>query len=283
MTLRKTADDWYRIEAKAGERRAEICILEQIGENFWTGEGMTAKKFSKELQALDVDTIDLHINSPGGSVFDGQTIYTQLRNHRALVNVHIDGLAASIASVIAMAGDTVIMPRNALMMIHDPTGYAMGTAEDMRKTAGALDKVKGTIIAAYQDKTGLPDDQLAEMMSDETWMTAAEAVELGFADKIIAPVNMIACASFGLLANFQKIPNQLVSAQNSTSWGNAMTMRKQRTVQPTHAVNIEDTILAEWNDPAIQAEFYGNFGTYRAFRLAEERGLVRMAGKGVRQ
>lgn len=210
MTKRKTRNnDWYRIEALAGGRSAEIHIMEQIGEDFWTGEGMTAKKFAEELRGLDVDVINLHINSPGGSVFDGQTIYSQLRNHKALVNVHIDGLAASIASVIAMAGDTVTMPRNAMMMIHDPSGYARGTAEDMRKTASALDKVKQTIIAAYQDKTGLEDVRLAELMSDETWMTADEAVELGFADQVSAPVDMQASAGFSLLERFENIPRGL--------------------------------------------------------------------------
>jgi ATP-dependent protease ClpP protease subunit len=199
---------WYRIANKA-DRSAEIHIFEQIGEDFWTGDGMTAKKFLSELKGLDVDAIELHINSPGGSVFDGQAIYSMLKNHKARVDVHIDGLAASIASVIAMAGDTVTIPRNALMMIHDPSGFAMGTAEDMRKVATALDKVKTGIIAAYQDKTGMAEDALAELMSAETWMTGDEAVAMGFADATGPAVQMQASAGFGLLERFHNLPRGL--------------------------------------------------------------------------
>ena len=215
MTKRKAMNSWYSIEALADDRRAEIHIMEQIGEDFWTGEGMTAKKFVQEVKGLDVDVIDLHINSPGGSVFDGQAIYNLLRSHRATVHVYIDGLAASIASVIAMAGDTVTMPRNAMMMIHDPSGYARGTSKDMRKTAEALDKVKKTIVAAYRDKTSLADETLAEMMSEETWMTAEEAMDLGFADRMAEPVDISACADFGMLDRYENVPLGLLLSNHS--------------------------------------------------------------------
>lgn len=204
---------WYQITNKA-DRSAEIHIFEQIGEDFWTGDGMTAKRFLSELKGLDVDAIELHINSPGGSVFDGQAIYSMLKNHKARVDVHIDGLAASIASVIAMAGDTVTIPRNALMMIHDPSGFAMGTAEDMRKVATALDKVKTGIIAAYQDKTGKDEAELAELMSAETWMTGDEAVAMGFADATGPAVQMQASAGFGLLNQFRNIPRGLLVGES---------------------------------------------------------------------
>lgn len=167
------------------ETRGEILIYEQIGEGFFT-EGMTAKRFAEDLKALgNINDLDVRINSPGGNVFDGQAIYSQLKAHQARVTVYIDGIAASIASVIAMAGDTIIMPDNALMMIHDPSGLTWGTADDMRKTAEALDKIKETIVAAYKQKAGdnLSDDDIRQLMSDETWMTADEAIAWGFADE----------------------------------------------------------------------------------------------------
>jgi ATP-dependent protease ClpP protease subunit len=189
---------------------------------------MTAKRFLSELKGLDVDAIELHINSPGGSVFDGQAIYSMLKNHKARVDVHIDGLAASIASVIAMAGDTITIPRNALMMIHDPSGFAMGTAEDMRKVATALDKVKGGIIAAYQDRTGKDEAELAELMSAETWMTGDEAVAMGFADATGPAVQMQASAGFGLLGQFKNLPRGLFNgvspAPHQPSVGGTKTM-----------------------------------------------------------
>ncbi len=175
-----------------GKGRAEILIYEQIGEGLFS-EGLGAKQFAKDLKALgDIDQLDVRINSEGGSVFEGQAIYTQLKNHKATKTVYIDGLAASIASVIAMAGDTIIMPENATMMIHDPWAISMGRAEDMRKSAEALDTIKLGIIAAYRDKSGLPDDEISTLMAEETWMTAEDALERGFVDEIAEPVKAAA-------------------------------------------------------------------------------------------
>ncbi len=201
---------WYRIEAKK-DRTAEILIYEQIGKNYWDDSGVSAKEFVKELNALDVDTITLRINSPGGNVFEGNVIYNALRAHPAEVDVHIDGIAASIASVIAMAGDTINIPENGMIMIHDPSGGTWGTSADMRKTAEALDKIKIGIIAAYRGKTDLENDTLAEMMTEETWMTAEEAVEQGFADVVGEPTH--ATAHFSQLKNFKNTPERLFAAQ----------------------------------------------------------------------
>jgi ATP-dependent Clp endopeptidase proteolytic subunit ClpP len=181
---------WYEIKAKADE--AEIVIFDEIG--FF---GITAKDFLDDLKALgDVRAITLRINSPGGGVFDGNAIFNAMKRHPANVTVFVDGLAASIASVIAMAGDRVVMPENAMMMIHDPFGLVVGTSEEMARMADTLDKLKAGLVAAYRGKTGLPDDEIAALMSDETWMTAAEAVEKGFADEVEAPVQV--AASFDL-------------------------------------------------------------------------------------
>lgn len=204
---------WYRIQAK-GKNRAKILIYEQIGAS-WFEEGVTAKKFVKEIDALDVSVIDLHINSPGGSVFDGTSIYNALKDHKAKINVMIDGVAASIASVIAMAGDTVTMPNNTTMMIHDPTGGAYGTAKDMKKMADALDTIKSGMVNAYTDRTGMDDDEISEMMSEETWMTAAEAVEFGFADKVLNRSVKVE-ANFQAMADFKNVPESIIKTLTKT-------------------------------------------------------------------
>src|SRR5690606_966830 len=117
-------------------------------------------------------------------VFAGQTIHSMLARHPATITVYVDGLAASAASLIAMAGDVVIMPKNAMMMVHNPSALVWGAAEDMRHMADALDKIRDSMVAAYRAKTGLDDEQIIELLDAETWMTAEEAVELGFADKV---------------------------------------------------------------------------------------------------
>jgi ATP-dependent Clp protease protease subunit len=117
-------------------------------------------------------------------VFAGQAIYSMLKRHSATVNVYVDGLAASIASIIAMAGDSVKMPKNAMLMVHNPWSFGMGNANDFRKLADDLDKVRESMISVYEDKTGMEKESIVELMDAETWMTAEEAVEFGFADEI---------------------------------------------------------------------------------------------------
>ena len=197
---------FWKIKALA-DGEAEILIYEFIGEDFWSGRGMDAKRFSDELKALgDINKIIVRINSPGGDVFDGNTIYNILKAHKATVEVHIDGIAASIASVIAMAGDKIIMPENAMMMIHNPWGFAVGDAAEMRKMADALDKIRESIMVSYRAQTDLDEKKLFEMMDEETWMTAADAVELGFADEMIESVK--AAASFKM-DYFKNVPAAL--------------------------------------------------------------------------
>ena len=187
---------WYEIEAKTGSL-AEVWIYEEIGTDFW-GEGLTAKKFVEEIAALQVDHIALHINSPGGSVFDGQAIFNAIERHPASVTSYVDGVAASIASVIALAGDTVEMAQNALFMIHDPYGMAMGTSADMRQMAGVLDKVGETILGVYTRKSGGDPEEIAAAMHAETWYTANEALAAGYADTVGKPVKAAAMSRFDL-------------------------------------------------------------------------------------
>lgn len=182
MPTKSPEKKWYSISAKADDT-AEIYIYEQIGED-WFGEGVQAKNFVKELAGLKASKINLRINSPGGSVFDGQTIYNAIKRHPATVDTYIDGVAASIASVIALAGDKVIMAPNALFMIHNPWGFAQGSADDMRKYAELLDKVRDTIVTVYREKCSLPDEEIIAAMDAETWMSAEETQAAGFCDEI---------------------------------------------------------------------------------------------------
>lgn len=176
--LQNSRTDWYRIQNKTTPR-PEIFIYDEIGYF-----GHTAKGFSDELQDLDVDELTVHINSPGGDIFDGLAIYQALKNHRAQVTVHVDGLAASIASVITMAADRVVMAPKASMMIHDGWTMAVGNAADMRKAADLLDKQSDIIASVYADKTGQPADFWRNRMRDETWYSADEALEAGLADEV---------------------------------------------------------------------------------------------------
>lgn len=189
---------WYEMKALANGA-TEIYVFDEIG--YW---GVTAKDFARDLKEVKPNgSIDLHINSPGGSVTDGIAIFNLLKNHSATVNVVIDGLAASMASVIAMAGDTITMPENALMMIHNPWGGAMGDAEELRKTADVLDKMKSALISAYVNKTGKDTAEISALMDSETWMTGAEAVEMGFATQVTDEVLLAASFDISKLENFQ--------------------------------------------------------------------------------
>ena len=152
-------------------------------ESFW-GDEITPQMFRDELYAEEGD-ITLWVNSPGGNVFAAAEIYTMLRDYPGKVTVRIASIAASAASVVAMSGDPVQMSPTALIMIHDPSTIAMGNAKDMEKAITTLNEVKESIINAYAFKTGLTRNRISKLMSDETWLNAKKAVELGFADEIL--------------------------------------------------------------------------------------------------
>ena len=182
--------NYWRIKNK-GKGRGEVLIYEQIGEGLFS-EGLGAKQFAQDLKNLGpVAEIDIRINSPGGSVFEGLAIFNLLKTHQARKTVYIDGIAASIASVIAMSGDEVIMPDNATMFIHNPMGGAYGYSKDLRKTADELDKIKTAIMTAYR-RTGLDDSDIAQIMEEETLLLASEAKDLGFADTVVESIPMAA-------------------------------------------------------------------------------------------
>lgn len=194
---------WYAIRARG--TGAEVAIYDEIG-----AHGVSAKGFLAELGALLVGTpIDLRLNSPGGSVFDAVAIHNAIKRHTGTVTVWIDGIAASAASYVAMAGDEIVMPENAFLMIHDPAGLVMGTAADMRAMAEALDKVGGSLAAGYAAKSGRDPQEIAALMAAETWLDAAEALALGFADRLAEPVRIAASFDIG---RFRNAPPALIEA-----------------------------------------------------------------------
>ncbi len=261
---------WFTIKAAANDT-AEISIYDEIG--FW---GVTAQQFAKDLKALgnNLKQINLHIHSPGGDVFDGIAIYNLLKNHPANKTVYIDGLAASMASVIAMAGNEIIMPENAMMMIHKPWGIQGGDADDMRKYADLLDKVESTLIMAYVAKTGKSETDLAEMLKEETWLTGKECVEQGFADKLAEPLVAMACIQSKKLEDYTKMPdkikNMLFAPQGNAGAANPTPEQPQPPAQAVENPQNVANPLAELaqRNAAIKATFAA-FGSQYDGLMAE--------------
>ena len=175
--------NWVKNEGELEATRT-LFLNGEISDETWYGDEVTPQLFKDELNA-DSGDITVWINSPGGDVFAAAQIYNMLRDYKGHVTVKIDGLAASAASVIAVAGDTVLVSPVAMMMIHNPATIAMGNTKDMEAAIAMLNEVKESIINAYVDKTGLSRNKLSKMMDDETWFNAKKAVELGFADKVL--------------------------------------------------------------------------------------------------
>lgn len=177
--------NWIRNEDESVPDMERTLFLNgMISDETWYGDEVTPQLFKDELNAGN-GNITVWINSPGGDVFAAAQIYNMLRDYKGSVTVKIDGIAASAASVIAMAGDKVCVSPVAMMMIHNPATMAMGEAKDMQKAITMLNEVKESILNAYEFKTGLTRARLSHMMDDETWFNAKKAVELGFADKIL--------------------------------------------------------------------------------------------------
>jgi ATP-dependent protease ClpP protease subunit len=205
------------VMAKAG-KSAEILIHEAIGGD-WLGDGMTSKKFAKELRDLgDVSDIKVRINSPGGAVSDGVAIYNALKAHGAKVTILVEGLAASIASIIAMAGDEIIMGEGALMMIHSPYTFAVGNADDMRQTAAVLDKFESELIGIYQTRSGMKREDIAAMLKNETWLNGPEAVALGLANVAIGAEDesVAAARRTDYMATYQKFAKEFRQPADTT-------------------------------------------------------------------
>lgn len=175
---------WNWIQAKDESETRELTISGTIAEESWWDDDVTPEEFRSELNQGEGDII-VYINSPGGDCFAASQIYTMLTEYKGKVTIKIDGIAASAASVIAMAGDEVLMSQTALMMIHNPATMAFGNTDEMQKAIEMLNEVKESIINAYEKKTGLQRSHISRLMDAETWMNAKKAIELGFADGTI--------------------------------------------------------------------------------------------------
>ncbi|WP_327132005.1 Clp protease ClpP [Streptomyces sp. NBC_01343] len=176
--LRQGRNDWYQIK-NLGGGAAEVAIYDEIG---WFG--VTAADFINELKSVTASEITVRLNSPGGDVFDGIAILNALRSHNARITVSVDGLAASIASVIAMAGDTVIMQPQSQLMIHDAMSLCVGNAADMAEMADQLNRQSDNIASVYASRAGGSPEEWRDRMRNESWFTAEEAVEAGLADEV---------------------------------------------------------------------------------------------------
>lgn len=184
---------WNWVKNEAGRT---LYFDGYIAQDSWFDDDITPKKFKAELTAATGD-IAVWLNSPGGDVFAASQIYTMLKEYEGKVTVKIDGIAASAASVIAMAGDEIVMSPVAMMMIHNPATVIFGEAADLQSGIKMLNEVKGSIINAYEQRTGLPRGKISNMMDAETWFSAQKAVELGFADQILyVPENTDASEGF---------------------------------------------------------------------------------------
>lgn len=178
--MKKQLNMWNLTKNK--DDSADLILYGDIGDS-WLDD-VSSKNIANELKNLDVSTINLRINSGGGDVFTAIAISNLLKNHKANIIAHIDGLAASAATIITSACDKVIMPKNALFMIHNPWTVVGGEAKDMIKTAEQLDKVKNSIINTYKSKTNLEIEEISKLMDEETWLDPYEAKEKGFIDEI---------------------------------------------------------------------------------------------------
>ncbi|HEE0139622.1 TPA: Clp protease ClpP [Citrobacter youngae] len=198
---------WYEIRALAAGR-VEIFLYDVIG-----GWGITAQQFvsdCKEAGVFEASAVDLHIHSPGGDVMQGFAIFNTLSRLKAKLDIWVDGVAASMASmIVCLPGATVHMPENAWLMVHKPWGGIAGDSDDMRDYAAWLDRNEALMLSAYMNKTGLGQEELEAMLKAETWLTGAEAVEKGFADTLEPELQAAACVNQNKLKDYQNMPEQI--------------------------------------------------------------------------
>lgn len=218
----------------------EIEIYDDIGPDFW-GEGITAGSIKGQLDGMSGD-VTVSINSYGGDVFEGLAISNILKNYdKGSVNVRVDGIAASAASVIAMGGSVIEMPSNSVMMIHDPWTMTVGSAEDMLKTAEALDSIKESIVNTYLRHSSLSAEQISQMMSEESWLTAKQAIEMGFATDMSNGESALRQASNRAKAWLNKVPEFFVIPERESVLAAAgeigANVEEVENIENTEAVN----------------------------------------------
>lgn len=211
---------FWECKQSANQNEADVFIFGEIVSFKWDDTDTTAASFQKDLKELgEVSQINLHINSPGGSVFEGIAIGNMLRQHKARVVAHVDALAASIASVIVASCDEVIMPENSMLMIHNPWTISMGNAKELRKQADDLDKIAESSVVTYLAKAGekLTEEKIKQIMDEETWMSAQEAYNYGLCDVVESANQVAASISQKLFEKYQKVPEKLLDSRQENS------------------------------------------------------------------
>ncbi|EGP5078372.1 Clp protease ClpP [Enterococcus faecium] len=211
---------FWECKQSANQNEADVFIFGEIVSFKWEDTDTTAASFQKDLKELgEVSQINLHINSPGGSVFEGIAIGNMLRQHKARVVAHVDALAASIASVIVASCDEVIMPENSMLMIHNPWTISMGNAKELRKQADDLDKIAESSVVTYLAKAGekLTEEKIKQIMDEETWMSAQEAYNYGLCDVVESANQVAASISQKLFETYQKVPEKLLDSRQEDS------------------------------------------------------------------
>lgn len=237
---------FWEVRAAANKAKVgEVLLYGPISSSTWLGDEVTPKQFKADLDGLgEVDTIDLYINSEGGDVFAAQAIYSMLKRHPAAVHTHVDGLAASAASLVAMAGETITLPINAMLMLHSPWSLAMGNAQEFRKMADALDQIRESMIAVYSERSGKTHDEVVAILDAETWYTAEEAVAAGFADEVEGEKRIAASiANDTLTINGRQVDLSAFGAFP----------REKVVASETIVVNVSDTTYTYNGDPNADA------------------------------
>lgn len=207
------------MKQSANSNTAEVFIYGDIVSFRWDEEDTTASSFQKDLKGLgDVEQINLHVNCPGGAVFEGIAIGNMLKQHKAKVTAYVDALAASIASVIVASADKIIMPENSMLMIHNPWMGVRGNAKDFRKAADDLDKIAESSVITYLSKAGdkLTEEKIKQIMDEETWLSAKEAQEIGLCDEILEANQIAACISDDLFQKYTNVPKELNQSVESS-------------------------------------------------------------------
>ncbi len=240
QTMAAPTDSWFSVKAAANSA-VDIVIFDDIGA--W---GISAKQFERELRevASGATLIRVNINSLGGDVIDGTAIYNMLKNHSASVHVFITGIAASMASVIAMAGDVIHIADNAWMMIHKPWGYQGGNSDDMREYADFLDNFEAGLLKAYEQKTGKTTDELKDMLRSETWLMGQSAIDMGFANVLTNSVEASAKLQSNRVEDFNDMPPQAKNMVSPRAQGSTV-------VPPAAGADVQPVVVAPVSQPAV--------------------------------
>lgn len=227
---------WFKVENLADSEK-KVLIYDEIG-----GWGIRAIDLINEINSGDTKLpLNVYINSPGGDLVEALAIFNVIKRYEGYTTAYIDGIAASSASYISMAFDKVVMPENTMMMIHDPISYAVGNADDMRETADLLDKFKNSILSGYADKSGKTVDEISALLSNETWLTAKEALDIGFADEIIDAIEVVAMSREW---NFKNAPDSIVKNESAKALGFEI---------PDEEVVIVEDLAATVGNPPVPA------------------------------